>query len=62
MTGSTAIETIRGGAMDGADALDKDAPDVDPDEAVFMSGACASFAAWLVNKHRKAARRLDGGR
>ena len=48
--------------MDGADALDKDAPDVDPDEAVFMFGACTSFAAWLVNKHRKAARRRDGGR
>ncbi len=25
-------------------------------------GACASFAAWLVNKHRKATRQLDGGR
>ena len=48
--------------MDGADALDKDAPDVDPDEAMFMFGACASFAAWLVNKPRKAARRRDGGR
>ena len=48
--------------MDGADTLDKDAPDVDPDEAVFMFGACASFAAWLVNKHRKATRGLDGGR
>ena len=48
--------------MDGADALDKNMPDVDPDEAMFMFGACASFAAWLVNKHRKAARRRDGGR
>ena len=48
--------------MDGADALDKDAPDVDPDEAVFMFGACASFAAWLVNKPRKVAHRRDGGR
>ena len=42
--------------------LDKDTPDVDLDEAMFMFGACASFAAWLVNKHRKAARGLDGGR
>lgn len=42
--------------------LEKDAPDVDLDEAMFMFGACASFAAYLVNKHRKAARRRDGGR
>lgn len=42
--------------------LDKDAPDVDLDEAMFMFSACASFAAWLVNKHRKATRGLDGGR
>ena len=34
--------------------LDKDSPDVDQDEAMFMFGACASFAAYLVNKHRKA--------
>ena len=34
--------------------LDKDSPDVDLDEAMFMFGACASFAAYLVNKHRKA--------
>lgn len=33
--------------------LDKDSPDVDLDEAMFMFGACASFAAYLVNKHRK---------
>ena len=33
--------------------LDKGAPDVDVDEAVFMFGACASFAAYLVNKHRQ---------
>ena len=32
--------------------LDKDAPDVGLDEAVFMFGACASFAAYLANKHR----------
>ena len=34
--------------------LDKASPDVDLDEAMFMFGACASFAAYLVNKHRKA--------
>ena len=33
--------------------LDKDAPDVGLDEAIFMFGACASFAAYLVNKHRQ---------
>ena len=33
--------------------LDKNAPDVDLDEAMFMFGACASFAAYLVNKHHK---------
>ena len=33
--------------------LDKDAPDVDIDEAVFMFGACASFSAYLVNKCQK---------
>ena len=32
--------------------LDK-APDVELDEAMFMFGACASFAAYLVNKHQK---------
>lgn len=37
--------------------LDKPSPDVDLDEAMFMFGACASFAAYLVNKHRKAAQR-----
>ena len=41
--------------------LDKDAPDVDLDEAMFMFGACASFAAYLVSKHREAARRRDDG-
>ena len=35
--------------------LDKGSPDVGLDEAMFMFGACASFAAYLVNKHRKAA-------
>lgn len=33
--------------------LDKDAPDVGLDEAVFMFGACASFAAYLTNKRRQ---------
>ena len=33
--------------------LEKGAPDVDVDDAVFMLGACASFAAYLVNKHRQ---------
>ena len=33
--------------------LEKDSPDVDLDEAVFMFGACASFAAYLVNKYQK---------
>lgn len=32
--------------------LTNDAPDVGRDEAVFMFGACASFAAYLVNKQR----------
>lgn len=35
--------------------LDKDAPDVGLEEAIFMFGACASFAAYLVNKHRQQA-------
>ena len=34
--------------------LKKDSPDVGLDEAMFMFGACASFAAYLVNKHQKA--------
>ena len=33
--------------------LGKDAPDVDIDEALFLFGACASFAAYLVNKYQK---------
>ena len=33
--------------------LDKDSADVGLDEAVFMFGACASFAAYLTNKHRQ---------
>ena len=34
--------------------LEKDAPQVGQDEAVFMFGACASFAAYLTNRHRRA--------
>ena len=41
--------------------LDKNSPDVDLDEAVFMFGACASFAAYLVNKHRKMQVQKDHG-
>ncbi len=33
--------------------IDKDSPDVGLDEAMFMFGACASFAAYLVSKHKK---------
>ena len=33
--------------------LNNDSPDVGLDEAMFMFGACASFAAYLVNKHRQ---------
>ncbi len=34
---------------------DRDAPDVSLDEALFMFGACASFAAYLVSKHQQVA-------
>lgn len=33
--------------------LDKKAADVGEDEALFMYGACACFAAYLADKHRK---------
>lgn len=33
--------------------IDKDSPEVGLDEAMFMFGACASFVAYLVNKHQK---------
>ena len=33
--------------------LDQESADVGLDEAVFMFGACASFAAYLVKKHRQ---------
>lgn len=32
---------------------DKASPDVDLDDAMFMFGACASFAAYLANRHRR---------
>ena len=34
--------------------LERDAADVGLDEGMFMFGACASFAAYLVNRHQKA--------
>ena len=34
--------------------LDKGAADVGLNEAIFMFGACASFAAYLTEKHRQA--------
>jgi hypothetical protein len=34
--------------------LDKDAPDVDEADALFMIGACAAFVSYLVNKGRAA--------
>ena len=39
--------------------LDKDSPDVGLDEAMFMFGACASFAAYLVNKHQQMKQQED---
>ena len=39
--------------------LKRDAADVGLDEAVFMFGTCASFAAYLVNKHQKANQPVD---
>ena len=33
--------------------LDEGDADVDLDDAVFMFGACASFAAYLVNRHKQ---------
>ena len=41
--------------------LEKGTPDVDVDEAMFMFGACASFAAYLVNRHRQMNQEQDGG-
>lgn len=42
--------------------LDKDSADVGLDEAVFMFGACASFAAYLVSKHRQTEQQQDSDR
>lgn len=39
--------------------LNQESADVGLDEAVFMFGACASFAAYLVNKHRQINQRQD---
>ena len=41
--------------------LEKDAPQVGQDEALLMFGACASFAAYLTNRHRQAGEREAGG-
>ncbi len=41
--------------------LDQESADVGLDEAMFMFGACASFAAYLVNKHRQMNQQQDGG-
>ena len=37
----------------------QESPDVDLHEAVFMFGACASFAAYLVSKHEEAKKNAD---
>lgn len=39
--------------------LNKDSPEVGLDEAMFMFGACASFAAYLVNKHQQLKQQQD---
>ena len=39
--------------------IDKDSPSVGLDEAMFMFGACASFAAYLVSKHRQSKKLQD---
>ena len=43
--------------------VDKSSPSVGVDEAMFMFGACASFAAYLTNKHQQStdASKGDGG-
>ena len=43
-------------------ALLEEQANVDTEDAVFMFGACASFAAYLVNKARKAGLIKTGGR
>ena len=42
--------------------LDKDSADVGLDEAMFMFGACASFAAYLVSKHQQTEQQQDRSR
>ena len=42
--------------------LDKEVADVGLDEAVFMFGACASFAAYLVGKHQPTERQPSADR
>lgn len=39
--------------------LDKNSPEVGLDESMFMFGACASFAAYLVNKHHQMKKQQD---
>ena len=39
----------------------EDAADVGLDEAILMFGACASFAAYLTEKHRKSNKGEPGG-
>lgn len=39
--------------------LDNNSPEVGLDEAMFMFGACASFAAYLVNKHQQLKQQQD---
>ena len=41
--------------------IDRSAADVGQDEAVFMFGACASFAAYLVSKRRQVVKQEAGG-
>lgn len=40
---------------------DQDTPDVGLDEAIFMFGACASFAGYLTRKHRQIGEQEAGG-
>lgn len=42
--------------------LEQDAPNVGADEAVFMYGACVSFAAYLTHKYQRAAQQETDGR
>ena len=41
--------------------IEKDAADVGLEEAIFMFGACASFAAYLTQKHRQQAGKREPG-